>query len=155
MTDMSSQRILQAREISRAYYTSQFGAHYSCGITIGMTFGLDPKSYRSLRKGGILGFSECGALKAGEMVLGEFLGDPDPAGPVPERLLEAVTEYRQRLADAGYEPYGSCHTFTSRFAAFDSEERRSSCADLVEFVAGTVADILESSNVRCAITKMP
>lgn len=151
----SSQRVAQARKLSNAYYTNQFGAHYSCGIAIALTFGLDPKSYRSLRRGGILGYSECGALKAGEMVLGEFLGDPDPTGPVTDELREAVAEYRRRLANAGYRPYHSCHEFTNKFTEFDSDDRRSFCAGLVEFVAGTVAEILAASKVDFTIPEKP
>ena len=54
--------------------------HRSCGIALAETFGLPTPAYQALRRGGITGAGTCGALRAGEQVLGELLGDPDPTG---------------------------------------------------------------------------
>ena len=67
--------------------------HRSCGIAIAETFGLPTASYQSLRRGGITGAGECGAIVAGRLVLGELLGDPDPNGPVTAALRAAMVEY--------------------------------------------------------------
>src|SRR5262245_33186577 len=56
--------------------------HRSCGIAIAETFGLPTPAYQALRRGGITGAGTCGALRAGEQVLGELLGDPEPTGAV-------------------------------------------------------------------------
>src|ERR1700754_3390672 len=60
--------------------------HRSCGIAIAETFGFRSRPYQALRRGGIAGKGPCGAIRAGEHVLGELLGDPDPAGAVTTEL---------------------------------------------------------------------
>ena len=63
----------------------------SSGLT---TFSLRTAPYQSLRRGGITGAGACGAIKAGELILGEFLGDPDPAGAVTPGPRAASEYYR-------------------------------------------------------------
>src|ERR1700689_4091414 len=68
--------------------------HRSCGIALAETFGLPTRAYQSLRRGGITGKGACGAIRAGEQVLGELLGDPDPTGQVTPELRAAVAWYQ-------------------------------------------------------------
>src|SRR5512138_152030 len=68
--------------------------HRSCGIALAETFNLPTPAYQALRRGGITGKGSCGAIRAGEHVLGELLGDPDPTGAVTPTLREAVTWYQ-------------------------------------------------------------
>jgi len=68
--------------------------HRSCGIAIAETFGVPSRPYQALRRGGITGKGACGAIRAGEQVLGELLGDPDPVGAVTPELRAAVTWFQ-------------------------------------------------------------
>ena len=84
----ASEKALVAEAGRKAHilYEGRLVSHRSCGIALAETFSLPSAPYQALRKGGITGEGECGAIKAGELVLGELLGDPDPAGPVTEEL---------------------------------------------------------------------
>ena len=64
--------------------------HRSCGIALAATFGRPTAPYQSLRRGGITGDGPCGAIVAGQLLLGELFGDPDPTGPVTATLREAM-----------------------------------------------------------------
>jgi hypothetical protein len=121
-------------------------AHRSCGITIAETFGRATAPYQALRRGGITGCGECGAIRAGELVLGELLGDPDPTGgPTPD-LRAAVPLYRARLARALAETTGglesSCNARVATHGEFGGEARRSMCTGLAAEVAAAVAATL-------------
>src|SRR5262245_40216321 len=84
----------RARETAHVLYEGKRVAHRSCGIALAETFGLPSRPYQSLRRGGITGEGECGAIKAGELVIGELLGDPDPRGPVTPPLRAAMIWYQ-------------------------------------------------------------
>ena len=79
-----------ARDKAFVLYEGVRVPHRSCGIAIAETFGLPSRAYQSLRRGGITGKGTCGAIRAGEQVLGELLGDPDPVGTVTPELRSAV-----------------------------------------------------------------
>src|SRR5687768_2277061 len=87
--------IARAREKAYVLYEGKQVPHRSCGIALAETWGLPSRPYQSLRRGGITGEGECGAVKAGELILGELLGDPDPAGPVTDRLRGAMRWYQR------------------------------------------------------------
>ena len=74
--------VARARTTAHTLYEGVRVAHRSCGIALAETFGLATAPYQALRRGGITGAGTCGALRAGEHVLGELLGDPDPTGAV-------------------------------------------------------------------------
>ena len=42
------------------------------GICLAETFNLPTAPYQALRRGGITGEGECGAIKAGELILGQY-----------------------------------------------------------------------------------
>jgi hypothetical protein len=126
-------------------YEGKTVAHRSCGIALAETFGLPTRSYQALRRGGLTGEGYCGALLAGELVLGEILGDPDPRGAVTPVLREAVKVYRDswkaRVGDK-LGPDLRCNTLTGRFPAFQSPERASFCTELAAEAARAVAQAL-------------
>ena len=95
--------IKRAREKAHILYEGKRVPHHSCGICIATTFGLPTRPFQALRKGGVTGAGECGAIVAGRLALGYFLGDPDPAGPMRPELLEAMTHY-EGLYKARTEP---------------------------------------------------
>jgi hypothetical protein len=132
------------REKARVLYEGKVTPHRSCGIALAAAFGTETRPYQSLRRGGLTGEGRCGAIVAGELLLGELLGDPDPTGPPREALKSAMIAYRAEIArrvDAG--PTGSqvCNDLVSRFPIFVSEERLLFCTDLVATVAEVVAEI--------------
>src|SRR5260370_12494851 len=83
--------IAAARDKAYVLYEGVRVPHRSCGIAIAETFSLATPPYQALRRGGITGKGSCGAIRAGEQVLGELLGDPDPTGPVTPSLRSAVS----------------------------------------------------------------
>src|SRR5258706_12369282 len=103
----AEERALVARARDKAFvlYEGKRVPHRSCGIALAETFGLPTRPYQALRRGGITGEGECGAIKAGELILGELLGDPDPRGSVTPNLRAPIVWYGrtipERLAAAG------------------------------------------------------
>src|SRR5262249_51492932 len=83
-----------ARATAHTLYEGVRTPHRSCGIALAETFALPTPAYQALRRGGITGAGACGAVRAGEQVLGELLGDPDPTGPVTPALRAAITWYQ-------------------------------------------------------------
>ena len=92
LSDSEQALVAEAARKAHVLFEGRQVSHRSCGIALAETFGLPSAPYQALRKGGSTGAGECGAIKAGELVLGEILGDPDPAGPVTEELRLAVKE---------------------------------------------------------------
>src|SRR5258705_9753833 len=86
--------ITAARDKAFVLYEGVRTPHRSCGIALAETFGLPTPAYQALRRGGITGAGACGAIRAGEQVLGELLGDPSPTGAVTPALREAVVWYQ-------------------------------------------------------------
>src|SRR5256885_8863492 len=94
LTPDEASYIAAARDKAFILYEGVRTPHRSCGIALAETFGLATPAYQSLRRGGITGKGACGAIRAGEQVLGELLGDPDPIGAVTPALRAAVTWYQ-------------------------------------------------------------
>ena len=70
------------------------------GILLAFSYQPSPTTaYQSLRRGGITGCGTCGAVRAGEAVLGELLGDPDPTGSVTPALRDAIVWYQDQVAE--------------------------------------------------------
>src|SRR5687768_1686409 len=82
--------IAQAREKAFVLYEGIRVPHRSCGIALAETFGLPTRPYQALRRGGLTGEGYCGSIKAGELILGELLGDPDPTAPPTDALRRAA-----------------------------------------------------------------
>ena len=154
MTERSS-KAQRAYEAAFILYEGKRTPHRSCGICLAETFGLNTRPYQALRRGGITGEGQCGAIKAGELILGEYLGDPDPTGPVTDQLREAIALYqrlwKERL-DLGRSPDIICNHLTGQFASFHSPERAAFCTRLSAEVAAIVAEVLERFGVDFPIS---
>ena len=150
--------VAEAGRKAHTLYEGREVAHRSCGIALAETFGLPPAPYQALRKGGITGEGGCGAIKAGELVLGELLGDPNPTGPVTDELRRAAAHYR-RLWDERVDrgPGGACgsivcNDLTSVFEDFMGDPRQKFCTSIAATVAEIVAEILVRLDALAEIT---
>jgi hypothetical protein len=145
MGDAFQEVLVRVREKARVLYEGKDVPHHSCGIALAETFSLPTRPYQALRKGGITGEGLCGAVMAGQLVLGELLGDPDPTGQVTPALREAMGQYlatvRARV-NRGKSGTLVCNDLTGQFAEFGSGQRLSFCTDIVVTVAEAVAEIL-------------
>lgn len=156
-SDMTSDAPLHWRQLVAAAESTAFRLydgvetpHRSCGIAIAETFQRATPAYQALRRGGITGEGQCGAIKAGELVLDELLGDPDPTGAVTDRLRAAMVRYRslwKERVDTGQATGIICNDLTSQFADFRSPERHQFCTRLAATVAGCVAEALAEQGV--------
>ncbi len=136
-----------AREKCFILYEGARTPHRSCGIALAETFNLPTEPYQALRKGGLTGCGECGAIMAGRLILGQFFGDPDPRGPATETLKSAIAAYEARWrgrVDRGQAPGESivCNTLTGQFAAFRGPERGRFCTHLAAEVAAVCAEVI-------------
>lgn len=139
-------QIDRAREVAHVLYEGVQVAHRSCGVALAETFGRPTGAYLLLRRGGLTGEGVCGAIRAGEMVVGELLCDPDPAVPVSDTVRAAVADYRrlcdERL-DRGPDKLVTCSDLLARVAApFESPERKGYCTSLSAEVAAIVAEVV-------------
>src|ERR1043165_6128223 len=83
-----------ARDKAFTLYEGVHTPHRSCGIALAETFNLPTPAYQALRRGGITGKGSCGAIRAGEQVLGELVGDPDPTGSVTPQLRPPISWFQ-------------------------------------------------------------
>ncbi len=153
MTD--SKAAEEARRRAHELYEGKVTPHRSCGVAIAETFGRPHGAYQSLRRGGITGCGECGALVAGRLVLGELLGDPSPTGPVTAPLRAAMAAYepaiRSRFVTRAGHSAIICDALTQSFPAFQSPERVAFCTGLAADVAENVALALEAHGVEVPV----
>lgn len=132
-----------ARRKALVLYDGKVVPHHSCGIAVAATFSLPTSPYQSLRRGGITGCGRCGAIRGGEQVLGELLGDPDPTGAVTDELRAAISWYQDRVEeriDRGPARDYVCNNLTGQFAEFRSPERHQFCTNLTAQVAELTAE---------------
>ena len=136
--------IAAARDKAFVLYEGVRTPHRSCGIALVETFGLATPAYQSLRRGGITGEGACGAIRAGEQVLGELLGDPDPTGAVTPQLREAVTWYqaawKERIVPD--QPDIICNHLVRPHGEFAGDARKRFCTNLAADVAALTAEAL-------------
>ena len=119
--------------------------HRSCGIALAETFGRPTAPYQSLRRGGITGQGTCGAIVAGQLVLGELLGDPDPTGAVTPALQQGMQRYLSRVwdeLDRGPSPDLVCNNMTAPHGDFRGPDRHRFCTNVVAQVAQLVDEVL-------------
>lgn len=138
-----AQIVAAARDKAHTLYEGRVVPHRSCGIALAETFGLGTTAYQSLRRGGITGCGTCGSVRAGEMVLGELLGDPDPTGTVTDALRDAISWYQQqvpRRLDTNDAPDLICNTLTRPLGDFRGPRRHGFCTSLTAEVAALAAE---------------
>lgn len=165
--DTEKDFVARAREKAFILYEGKRVPHRSCGIALAETFNLATAPYQCLRRGGITGEGECGAIKAGELILGEYLGDPDPIGKVTDQLREAITLYKQewqrrvdRGPSAGSGTSGDpvqtvdiiCNHLTDPLGDFMGPTRQEFCTNIAAEVAEIVAEILVRSGVEIEVS---
>ena len=146
-----------AREKAHRLYEGRETPHRSCGIALAETFGRETGAYQALRRGGITGCGECGAVVGARMVIGELLGDPDPTGGVTPALRGAMVDFESKLRgriDRGEAPGADliCNTLTGQFAEFRSPERAAFCTQLVTEVSGLVAEVVSGQGAALSIS---
>ncbi|HVH99505.1 MAG TPA: C-GCAxxG-C-C family (seleno)protein [Enhygromyxa sp.] len=136
-------------------YEGERTPHRSCGIALAEAFDRPTAAYQSLRRGGITGHGTCGAIVAGQLLLGEFLGDPDPRGSVTPALRAAMTRYLARVdaeLDRGASPSLICNDMTAPHGEFMGPARHRFCTAVVGQVAQLVDEILREQGVEHAAT---
>ena len=137
--------VARARDTAFVLYEGVRVPHRSCGIAIAETFGLPTRPYQALRKGGITGAGTCGSIRAGEQVLGELLGDPDPTGAVTPARRDAIT-WLQAVAPTRLELGGApelvCATLVRPLGDFAGPRRKAFCTNLAAEVAALTAEAL-------------
>lgn len=142
--------IHQAEQGAWDLYEGKLTPHRSCGISLAELYGHETRPYQSLRRGGITGDGQCGAIKAGELLLGEVFGDPDPTGMVTDTLRSAMLRYRelwQERVDKGAATSIICNDLTGQFAAFQSPERHHFCTQIASTVSGCIAQVMAEHGV--------
>ena len=145
LTERERAVIEAAREKAYILYEGKQVPHRSCGIALAETFGLATPAYQALRRGGITGGGACGAIRAGEQVLGELLGDPDPTGSVTPALRSAMTWYQAQVPtriDRGSSPDIVCNNLTRPLGDFAGPARQQFCTNLAAEVAALTAEAL-------------
>ncbi|MBT8493573.1 MAG: hypothetical protein KJO07_10985 [Deltaproteobacteria bacterium] len=145
LSDREKAWIAKARAKAEILYEGVVTPHRSCGIALAETFNLATPAYQSLRRGGITGDGYCGAIRAGEQVLGELLGDPDPTAPVTESLRNAVTWFKTQVparVDRRQSPDYICNNLTRQHGDFGGPERAAHCTSIAAEVADLTAEAL-------------
>ncbi len=138
--------VASAREKTFVLYEGVRTPHRSCGIALAETFGLPTPAYQALRRGGITGKGACGAIRAGEQVLGELLGDPSPIGGVTSALRSAVSWYQEawhaRMFAGATAPDIVCDSLVRPHGDFAGPARKAFCTNLAAEVAALTAEAL-------------
>jgi hypothetical protein len=133
------------RSKARTLYEGKLVRHRSSGMAVAETFDCDPRPYQALRRGGITGVGQCGAIVAGGLVLGEVFGYPDAAAPISIALRDSMTRYQAEVARRlPRGPGGTivCNDLISPFPDHQSDGRQLFCTVLTATVAGMVAEII-------------
>ena len=146
LTPDEAEYVTAARDKAFVLYEGTRTPHRSCGIAIAETFNVPTPAYQALRRGGITGKGSCGAIRAGEQVLGELLGDPSPTGAVTPVLREAVTWYQQawlaRMFPGQAAPDVICDSLVRPHGEFLGPARKAFCTNLAADVAALTAEAL-------------
>ncbi len=144
LSDDERAYITAARDLTFTLYEGVRTPHRSCGIALAETFGRATAPYQVLRRGGITGTGPCGALRAGEHILGELLGDPDPTGAVTPALRAAITWYQGAAAaiERGGVPDVICANLVRPHGDFAGPARVQFCTHLAASAAALTAEAL-------------
>ena len=94
-------------------------------------------------------------MVAGQLVLGEVLGDPDPTGAVTPALRAAMRRYVDRVEaelDRGASPDLVCAHMTAPHGDFAGAARHAFCTRVVAQVAQLVDETLREAGAAVAAT---
>ncbi|MGE0545979.1 MAG: hypothetical protein AB7O24_18525 [Kofleriaceae bacterium] len=146
LTPEEARYVAAARDKAFVLYEGIRTPHRSCGIALAETFGLATPAYQALRRGGITGKGACGAIRAGEQVLGELLGDPSPTGAVTPALRDAVSWYQQawqaKMFPGQSTPDVICDHLVRPHGEFMGPARKRFCTNIAAEVAALTAEAL-------------
>jgi hypothetical protein len=136
--------IAAARGKAYVLYEGVKTPHRSCGIAIAETFDLPTRPYQALRRGGITGKGACGAIRAGEQVIGELLGDPEPTGAVTPALRDAVAWFQDTWLTLlrGGNADIVCDHLVRPHGDFMGPARKHFCTNIAADVAALTAEAL-------------
>lgn len=137
--------IRAARDKAHILYEGKRTPHRSCGVCLAETFGVAWQPYQALRRGGLTGEGSCGAIRAGEMILGELLGSEKPTDPAGEKLRDAMIYYQRRWKEIQQAEGWTdtiCNTLTAPLGEFHGERRASFCTNMAADAAALVAETL-------------
>ena len=140
LTDDETRLVQRFRDLAHRLYDGVETPHRSCGIAIAESFGRPTPAYQALRRGGINGMGACGVRVAGQLVLGELLGDPDPTGPTTDALKAAMADYWARLPDRLKTL--SCNELVADQGDFKGPKRHTHCTNLAAENAALLAEVL-------------
>lgn len=137
--------VREARMKAHVLYEGSLVPHRSCGICLAETFGVPWRAYEALRRGGITGEGACGAIRAGEMILGDLLGPEGPADAAPEPMKAAIRFYQRRWREIqerrGW-PDTICNTLVAPLGDFAGPRRAGFCTNMAAEAAELVAEAL-------------
>lgn len=145
LTDQEKEKIGQSEREATVLYEGKVVEHHSCGASVAITFGRHAGPYQSLRRGGITGKRFCGSLRAGEMVLGELLGDDSPTAKVTDALRAATIWYQAQIPkrfNASSKDDYVCNHLTQDLGDFFGGNRKTYCTELTGKVAALTTEAL-------------
>lgn len=158
MTSEQREIVEAARRVAECLYRGERVEHRSCGVAVAETFGLNPMPYLVLRRGGLTGEQDCGAVRAGEMALAELIANGQYLGQTPEPLQAAIHDYRAVVRERiGRRPDESliCNSLLEPFGDMASPARWSHCTSLAAEVAALVAEIALRYGADVRVTDIP
>ncbi len=150
MTPEQRQVVHSVRDRARRLFQGDQVAERSCGIALAEAFGLPTRPYQALCRGFVTGAGPCGAVTAGQLILGEYLGYGDVSAPVSLQLREASERYQREILGRIDHPGRAslvCQELLRRFPIDREEERAEFCAGVVAAVAELVGEILAEAGV--------
>lgn len=158
LTEREREIVRRAREKAFVLYEGKQVAHRSCGICLAETFGVPWRAYEALRRGGLTGEGTCGAIRAGEMVLGDLLGPAGPSDPPTEAMREAFRFYQDRWkeiqAKAGWKDT-VCNNLVAPHGDFKGPARAGFCTNMAADAAELVAEAMVRAGREFEITAIP
>jgi hypothetical protein len=99
----------------------------------------------------VTGEGTCGAVVAGQLLLGELLGDPDPRGKLTPELARAMRTYLRRVReelDRGSSPSLVCNDMTAPHGEFTGPQRHRFCTGIVAQVAQLVDEVSREHGIE-------
>jgi hypothetical protein len=148
------EKIMAVRTLTDRLYRGKDEPRHSCTSALAVAFGLAPRPYQALRKGGLTGERMCGSMRGGDLILGELLGPDNGMGPVTEEWRAATIWYQEQIPkrfETGETGTYVCKTLTDPLGDFFGPRRKDYCVKLTAEIAALVME----SVLRFAPDKAP